>query len=346
MPTIYDAVTPKLLAERWINNANQRIPFMGEAFFRTSKQIGTELSYLQGKKPKVRPLNLSSYDAKVIYIGAEGFKTIQTEIPFFKNAKKINEKQRQQLNNVMNTGNERIINAIRDNILDDNGILLANADITREMMRMQALTTGVIAFANNGQAIEYDYEIPEDNKIKADWHKATAKPVSDIVKAKQVVLDKTGDEPTNLLMNSNTLALLSEIDSIKNALYVFANGTVDPLATEAQTFVEKRAKVTIYVYDKGYMDEETGKFVKFVPDDLVVMFPDGPVGDGVFGTTPEESDLLNSLNAEVSVVDTGVAITKTDLTDPVTVETKVSMSYLPTLEQPDTIILLDVSAQE
>lgn len=343
MSTIYDLVTPQMVVKRWEDNAMTREPYLGEGLFNTRKQLGTELSWFQGKRPKVRVLNLSSYDAKVIPIGREAFKTLSTEMPFFKNSMTVNEKQRQQLNNVMQGGNQQVIDAILNVIFDDETTLLANASVTREMMRMQLITTGKIAFANNGQAIEYDFSVPSANKVTSDWKTTTTgDPIADIIKWQDQVESATGVRPTEVLMNRATLAKIVKLDSVKNAMYVFANGTVTPNTANARRYVEQETETRIYTYDKGYYDED-GTFTKFVPDDVVVLFPAGTLGDEVFGTTPEESDLMTYAGAEVSITDTGVAVTGTKLTDPVNVETKVSMIYLPVLNDPETLIIADVS---
>ena len=63
-----------------------------------------------------------------------------------------------------------------------------------------------------------------------------------------------------------------------------------------------------------------------------------------FGTTPEESDLMTSSVANVSIVDTGVAITTIKIPDPVTVETKVTQLCLPDFPTADEICIIDVIA--
>lgn len=348
MPTIYDLVTPKMTVKRWEDKYLERPPYFGEGKFNTKKQLGTKLDWFQGRKPKVRLLSLSSFDAKVIPIGREAFKTLQTKMPFFKNSMVINEEQRQQLNNVIAGGNQTVIDAILNVIFDDNATLLANASVTREMMRMQLITTGTIALANNGQVIEYDFNVPTDNKVKADWHTAsTADPINDIIGWQDQIETATGVRPSEILMNRKTLNLFANMTTIKNkfAFYALTNSATSLTTAQAQRIIEQETNTTIYVYDKGYTDEDTGKMVKFVPDDVVSLFPAGTLGDEVFGTTPEESDLMNSLVAEVSITDTGVAVTATKETDPVTVVTKVSMIYLPVLNDPDTLVIADVSGK-
>lgn len=344
MATIYEEITAPFIAEKWEDNSKEREPFFGQALFPQRKQLGIKLSYFQGHAPKVRPLDLSSFDAKAIPLSREAFAKITTQMPFFKNSLLVNEEQRQQLNMVLSSGNRTYIDAIIGEIFDDEKRLLDNADVTREMLRMQLLTSGTIAFASNGQQISYDFGVPADNKVQSNWHDtANADPIADINKWLDDVQNKTGSRPRNILMNTNTLNLLVKVKAIKDAIYVFANGTVTPTTSRTQSLIEQETKTRIYVYDKGYKNDTTGVFTKFVADDVVVIFPD-KVGEGVFGTTPEESDLMSgATDAVVSIVDGGVAVTTSKETDPVTVKTKVSMIYLPILTNPELLVIADVN---
>ena len=327
--SIFEIFKAPNLKTRWENNAQERTPYYGEALFKAKKQLGIEINQITGKKPKVRALNLSSFDAKVIPLSREAFNKISTEMPFFKNSYNINEKQRQELNKVLAGGNQAYIDPIVNEIYDDQANLLANADVTREMMRMMVLTTGTLAFANNGQAVAFDYELA--NKKSANWSDTkTADPVADIEALLDAVEQASGVRPTRIMMNSVTLNNLRKVDSVRLAILKEATNEFVS-KKQVVTYLETELEVTIVAYNKGYTDPETGNFVKFVPDNTISVYPEGYLGDGVFGTTPEESDLMTGTDAEVAITDTGVAITVTKLTDPVNVDTKVSMIYLPTL---------------
>ena len=71
------------------------------------------------------------------------------------------------------------------------------------------------------------------------------------------------------------------------------------------------------------------------------MLPDGELGKTHVGVTPEESDLMNSLTAEVSLVDNYIAVTTHKEHDPVNVEMKVSMVGLPSFERANEILIID-----
>ena len=207
MATIYEVINPQLTSVRWTETEEDRVPYLLEAWFPARKQLGTEVSYFKGKKPNVRPLDLSAYDVPALPIAREAFAKITTEIPFFKNKMALNEKIRQELLKVLSTGNEAYINAVLDQIYNDNKTLLDDARLTREMMRAMLLTTGMIAFESNGQAVAYDYGVPSENKVTASWNDAsTANPIEDILGYMDQVEAKTGIRPTNIVMNRNTFA--------------------------------------------------------------------------------------------------------------------------------------------
>lgn len=341
MKSIFDIFTAKNLKNQYVKSLKDRVPFYGEALFKTKKQLGIEINQLSGKQPKVRVLNLSAFDAKVIPLSREAFSKISTEMPFFKNSYNINEKQRQQLNVVLSSNNENYAKPLIDEVFNDGKNLLADANVTREMMRMMLLTSGNIAFANNGQAVSLDYEL--DHKETANWATATtADPVGDIEALLDSIEADSGVRPTRIMMNSVTLGKLAKIDAIRLAILKENNGVFVSKA-QIKAYLEGELEATIVVYNKGYHQED-GTFVKFVPDDVISVFPEGYLGDDIFGTTPEESDLMNGgTDAKVEIVDTGVAITTTKLTDPVNVDTKVSMVYLPTLYVADEIGVLTIT---
>ena len=97
------------------------------------------------------------------------------------------------------------------------------------------------------------------------------------------------------------------------------------------------------INDKRYSNE-SGVATKYMPANTFVMFPDGPLGTTWYGTTPAESDLMGGQVANVSIVDTGVAITTAKVVDPVNVETIVSQICLPSFEAADEVYILDTTA--
>ena len=67
------------------------------------------------------------------------------------------------------------------------------------------------------------------------------------------------------------------------------------------------------------------------PNGYVCLIPDGAIGNTWYGTTPEEADLRGNSGAEVSIVNTGVAITRELQQHPVNINTFASEIVLPPL---------------
>ena len=145
---------------------------------------------------------------------------------------------------------------------------------------------------------------------------------------------------TRAIVNSSVAKHFRTNTALKNAIYVFANGTVNITTAKALEYIYNETGLSIYVYDNVYVNEE-GKATKYVPDDTMVMLPDGELGKTHVGVTPEESDLMNSLTAEVSLVDNYIAVTTHKEHDPVIVEMKVSMVGLPSFERANEILIID-----
>lgn len=345
MPSIYDIVTAPEIAAYWTENAKYEEPYFGESKFPNRKQEGLDLSWIKGAQKAPVALSLSAFDADVIPLTRGSVSRLSTEMPFFKNEYQIDEKTRQKLILLL-AANNAGLNSVVAKIFDDISSLMRGGALTREMLRMKALTTGVVSLSDNGQTFSYDYGVPTNHKVAPDTSKkwsvaASADPIADIEKWMQLIEDEKGVQPTELLLNGATLAALAKVDAIKNG--IFANTLVTSTPTKAQvvSFLQEQLGITVFKYDKGYKSGNT--FTKFVPDGTVVLMPSNALGNTWFGTTPEEADLQSGKSrAKVSVVDTGFAISTWAEEDPVTVRTKGSEVVLPSFELADEIIIASV----
>lgn len=343
---IFDLVSAKNIAQYWIEKNVNEQPLLGETLFPYQKEIGVKLEWIKGAKNQPLELRLSAYDSKTIRRDRKGFEKYATEMPFFKESMYVDEELRKNLNTMLQTNNEQLVNQILTKIFDDEITLIKASYVTMEKMRMQLLTTGTISMGNNGQAYTYNYGLkPEQMKTVAkDWSDPTADIIGEItdyveeMKAKGVVI-------TRAICNSSVAKYFRTNNALKNAIYVFAQGTVNVTTDRALDYIYNETGISFYVYDNVYVNE-AGDPVKYIPDDTVVLLPDGVLGNTHVGVTPEESDLMNSLTAEVSLVDGYIAVTSHKEHDPVTVETKVSMVALPSFERADEIVIIDTKRSE
>lgn len=345
MPNIFDLVTSRDIVAYWENMSQNRAPFVGEQLFPADKKLGLSLEWINGNSGIPIVLNLSAFDANVIPRGREGFSVSSMQMPFFKESMYVDEELRQQLNMVLETGNTAYIDVVMNRLFNDEIKLIEAARSQRERMRMSALTTGAITLASNGQAVSYDYGVPGSHKdtVSHTWGASSATPIADIRGWMDTIENDTGVRPTRAICNSSVWNALLADTSIKNTIFVYSQGVSTVSDNALTNFLKDQLDLSVYVNNKRYKNE-AGVSTKFVADDTFVLFPEGALGKTWFGTTPEESDLLSGSVANVSITDTGVAVTTMKKADPVNVETKVSMICLPSFESADQIFIADTSA--
>lgn len=344
MKSIFDLVTSINIAQYWIEKNVNEQPLLGETLFPNTKEIGVKLEWIKGAKNQPVALRLSAYDAKAIRRDRKGIEKYETEMPFFKESMYVDEELRKNLNTMLQTNNQAIVNQILAKIFDDEIELIKASYVALERMRMEVLTTGTIKLASNGLSYSYDYGVDASQKktVTTSWSDPTADIIGDIVSYVED-MKAQGVTITRAICNSSVAKYFRTNTAIKNGVYVFANGTVNVNSARALDYIYNETGVSIYVYDNVYVNED-GEDVKYIPDDTFVLMPDGTLGETHFGVTPEESDLINSLAADVELVDNAIALTTHKEHDPVTVETKVSMVALPSFERANEIVIVDTKA--
>nr|DAP91343.1 MAG TPA: Major capsid protein [Caudoviricetes sp.] len=341
--TIYDLITSPEIAAYWELKTQDRPPFLGEELFPNQKKLGLNLSWLKGSNGLPVVLKPSAFDVAAIPRPRIGFEKLSTEMPFFKESKYIDEELRQELNKVLDSNNQLYIDTIVRRIFDDEAELLEGAEVQRERMRMMMLTTGTISVEGNGQAYDYDYGMPEDHSVNATvaWSNPDATIIADIRKGIDKIVEDTGVTVARALCSSKVFGYFRINKELKGTLLAISDGTGYLSDAKIKQYFKDELDIEIVTYDKKYRDEK-GTAQRMVSDDIFAMFPEGQLGNTWFGTTPEESDLMASEVANVTIVDTGVAVTTIEKADPVNVETKVTMICLPDFPTADQVYIIDV----
>lgn len=340
---IFELISSQELTAYWEELTQDEAPYPCEELFPVDKKRGLSLKWIKGSKGLPIVLKNSAFDAAAVPRPRIGFDKLSAEMPYFKESTYIDEELRQELNMVMETGNQAYIDSVMNRIFDDETRLLRGAAATRERMRMMALTTGVVSMTSNGQIYTFDYGIPSGHKseVTASWSNHTASdPIEDIRQAKEKIQDDTGAVITRAMCDGATWRHIRNNENIKKAIFVLSNGAGTVSDQKLRDYIMDELEIEIVVNDKRYKTED-GTVTKYMPADTFVMFPDGELGKTWFGTTPAESDLMGGNVANVSITETGVAVTTAQKVDPVQVETIVSMICLPSFEMADQVYILD-----
>ena len=344
--SIFDLIKAPELTSYWEEHIQDMPPYLGEELFPADKKLGLKLDWIKGANGLPVVLKPSAFDAGAVPRARIGFDKLSTQMPFFKESTYVDEELRQELNMVLETGNQAYIDAVVRRVFADETHLLEGARARREEMRMMALTTGAIAITANGQAYNYDYGMPADHKstVNTSWSTTTSDPIEDMRTAMDKIEDDTGIRPTRGVCTRKTWGYLRKNEKIIKSIFVLSNGQVSALSdARLSQYLMDELGLELIVYGKRYKND-AGNATQFVPDDTVVLFPSGNLGTTWFGTTPEESDLMGGKVANVSITDVGVAVTTIEKADPVNVETKVTMICLPSFEAADSVYILDVIA--
>ena len=353
MNSIMDLVSAKALTTYWQETVSNRIPYLGEGLFPAKKKMGLDLAWIKGYKGLPIALKPSHFDTKATVRDRIGVKKIETEMPFFREAMTIKERDRQELLRFRENDNQNLYSSIINEIFDDRAQLIEGALIQSERMRMQLLVTGGISIVANNVDYTYNYDVDGDWQTNnyeelsgtSLWTDTTnSTPLEDIREMQQKIVDLTGVKPTRAIMTQKTFNYLLQNKSIKIAINPLANGANLVREAELKSLLLSELGLSVAVYDKKFKDE-TGATKNFYPDGYITLLPASTLGNTYYGTTPEEADLQSAnFNGDVSIVETGVAVTTINIPHPVNKETIVSEIVLPSFERMNEVATIKVVA--
>ncbi|GKU79865.1 major capsid protein [Paenibacillus sp. L3-i20] len=351
MPTIFDYVSANAIATFMANNPSNSVPYLGSTLFPARKKLGLDLSWIKGSRGLPVSLQPSAFDTKATLRDRIGFSKVETEMPFFREAMRIGEKDRQDLLRLQDNTNDQYIMPLLSQIFNDVGALVLGAEVIPERQIMQLLSSGRIRItsAETRQDHDYNYGMSADHmETIADPAQKWSNPLADIAGHITGWQDKiesdTGVRPKRGLCTRKTWGYIMKNEGfLKDMNPVGWQNVIVTDATMRQYLLTKFG-LSIAVYNKKYALLD-GSTHQFYPDDYFTLFPEGNLGSTWYGTTPEEADLLSgATSAEVQIVSTGVAITTIKEAHPVNVQAIVSEIVLPSFEQIDTIFIAKVAS--
>ena len=355
---LFDYINSKDIAAYVTEKPENQIPYFAETLFPAKKQLGTDISWLKGANGLPVAIQPSEYDVKARLREKTGFEGVATEMAFFRESTRIGEKDRQQLNLLLNNPESQMAMPIIRNIFDEVARLVEGVRVQGEYMRCQLLTGGKIDVASADGRVKYVYDYGQQNLFKckkghAAWGEANeaADPVRDINAWCDYMEVLRGIRPTRLVMNRNTFLDMIHSPKVHKMMYP-DDSALNYYVTDAKakSFIEEATGCAIFIYAKKITTLShdtgiaTGDVVNLIPDGKVVILPPrASLGSTWYGTTPEESDLMTGSDAQVSIVNNGTAITTYKETHPVQVVTVVSSVMIPSFETIDDCAVADVT---
>lgn len=340
-----DVFNSKAIANNWTEVASNSIAYLGTGFFPAKKKAGLDLKWIKGHKGLPVSLAPSAFDAKSKFRDRIGMQISETQMAFFRESMLIKEADEQEIMRVEDS-NDPYARQVLENIFDDARSLVDGANVVPERMIMQLLAPlgGNIGIAIDSNGTNYTYNYDPDGSWKKDHYialkgtsawtdSANCDPLKDIEDALDSQEAVSGTRPKIALMSKKTFADIKASAKVqKGILAQNPSANVNYTSKKVKAFVEEELDITIIVYSKKYRNE-AGTEANFYPDNGVMLLPDGAIGSTYYGTTPEERTLASKQGADVSIVNTGVAVAVTITDDPVNTKTTVSEIVLPSFER-------------
>lgn len=363
-----DAFTARAIGTAWDSyKASQALPpYLGRSFFGTQKKQGLDLKYILGEDAVPRELKASNFDAQAPLRDGIGFKTIEQNMPFYRESYMVTEKEEQDYMTFMNSVDAGAANNVLQRIMKNPMQLINGANIVPERMIWQLLapTDGVpkITVAVDGdyssKAYVIDYTADSGTAYKSTnfiditgtsnnkWSSsATAKPIADLVAAQEQQMANHGQNLTTFAMNLKTWKyLVNAEDTKKQVLGAIAyNAGIAIKDADVKAFLLDNYGITILVYNNIYVSGTST--TTFIPDGIVTGISQGVtrLGDVYYGTTPEERS-GNLAQGNLSIVETGVAVYTYTTDHPLNTHCVVSEIVLPSYENMNSVVVMKVNS--
>lgn len=332
---IYDAGRPE-----------DRPPFLGSALFPETRQMGLEINLIKGKQGLPVALVSANWDTDVLYRDRIGFEALQAELPFFKEAYKMSEKLRQQIL----TTTENYQTPLFNEVFNDVDELLDGAEVAVERMRMQIVGTGTISIQENGVDKQYNYGFDTSTQFVTEstlWSASGAKPFKSLVARIKAYKQLTKKTARYAIFGYDAYQALIQDADILNYFESLPVPLLAPTDEEIHTYIERRTGLKIILNDSQYVKarDKSKTATYFYPADRYTLLSTIDLGETVYGTTPEEADLLSGDSSSVlsgEVLGNGVAVTTWKEVDPVCVSVKVSEVVAPSCPNIDQIYIVKV----
>ena len=350
---IRDVYNAKAIALVQTEVASNKIAYLGAGLFPAKKKMGLDLKWIKTSKGLPVSLAPSSFDAVSTLRSREGFKLTETEMAFFRESMLIKESDEQEIMRVQDSTDPYAADVLA-RIFDDANTLVDGANVVPERMIMQLLAPDdgnpKISIQANGATYAYNYD--PNNTYKQNnfasistsndkWSDTTnSDPMADIQKGLDAVEAATGERPTIMIVSRKTMDYLKQNAKIKSAILA-QNVTANIFMNDnrVKEVFSNELGISIIVYSKQYKKED-GTVEKFYPDGFATLIPSGTLGNTWYGTTPEERTLMGKPDADVSIVNAGVAVSVTVSEDPVQTKTTVSEIVLPSYERMDSTYVI------
>lgn len=209
-----------------------------------------------------------------------------------------------------------------------------------KVMAYEMLSTGKIVFNGNDYRGTVNYKLPTNHVIKSDdtLLDPNVNPLELLRTWQSTIKTDTGTKPTRILTSERILSAILNSAAVRKGMYG-VNSERLVTETELNTFLNAQGLPTIYTYDESYRKKVKGEYkeFRFIPEDTLIMFPEGALGTRTMAVTDEELILRNSGNISKRG---NITMGTWDEMDPPKTWTKASGKGLPSFPQAKKVMIV------
>lgn len=353
MSYILKLLAPENVTAYWEKEKEMQ-DYLGNTFFPAVKTGKLTLRHLRGASGYPVVLEPSAFDAKPNLRGRKGFTRVEHDMPFFREAMQVKEKDLMDLHSAITSSDKDTARFIVEHIYDDVGQLKRGALARIEQMKWDIIQTGGFvaeASSEHGRDALYEFSYDPDGTWKTNnvveltgtstWdNHDSSDPIADI----QAVLRTAKAKNTTIseiVLNSETL---NDILSNELASILLNPQGVFMVDDELKSSIEKKLNVKFIVYDDqfGFLEDGVEKTEYFLKTGKVIFKPAGAVGRFIFGVTPEEIGVIQSPHSQKTIFNTGITLVQYQESSSV-VNNFFNVSFLgmPDFQQMDKVYILE-----
>lgn len=312
---------------------NRQYPtLLGDSLFPATKIQQLDFEYLTAGSKTPVVASLSAFDSEA-EIGSREASTQAAELGYIKRKMQLKEKDLIALRNPRTPAEQQYLIG---RVYNDIDALVQGVLARIEKMRMEALATGKITINENNLNTLIDYNVPAEHQVtaKTSWDDKASDPVEDL----QNWFANLDYTPTRILTSRK---VQNAIMRTKTFASYFKTAGLLPSAGSLNTVLTSLGLPIIVTYDRKYRKQDaSGKYVvqRYFPEDTLVAFGDDPLGQTVYGPTPEESRFLSTSGVQQASVGNVFTTIYESTQDPIATWEKAAATALPSFPEAENVL--------
>lgn len=349
MPTdLYNLISDKDLLDFSKNLSVVRPEYLGSSLFpdRKTEHLKAEFYYTSDPIYIPEMAMVNAWDAEATIGSRPTLDKAEFEKLLIK--RKINQTER--ISNLKDNGVSET-DALIDYILNDVARTAESVVIRAEVAKMESIQTGKLTVNENNIKLQIDYKVPSSSKFKFDWTATDHDILADLLTIYNAA-DDNGRRINRVITSKQIMSLIRKNKVIQQAINGTANEGVVITKSQIDALTMQEFGFTLEVYSGKYQYEKADGsmgIANFINENKMCFLstaPDGTIGAGLWGKTPDELAPMQSWKmADIGDMSTAFVTTKQWVNpDPVATWTMASGVFVPVLPNPLSLYIANITA--